>query len=69
MEGKRRYKRISYKDRKIIEMMFKGGFDVSEVTEVIGVHRATMYRELERGGVVDSDYTQYSAELAQQNVK
>lgn len=69
MQKKRKYKRICYADRQIIEVMCNGGFGVTEIADVIGVNRATMYREFERGGVTDCDYSQYSADVAQKSLK
>lgn len=55
-------KRIVYQDRKKIEEMEKAGAKVTEIAEAIGVHRATIYNELRRGG------TPYSADVAQRSV-
>lgn len=46
----RKYKRISYEDRKKIEAMCKGGCNAEAIAEAVGVHRGTLYRELQRGG-------------------
>lgn len=55
-------KRIVYQDRRKIEEMEKTGAKVTEIAEAIGVHRATIYNELRRGG------TPYSADVAQRTV-
>ena len=55
-------KRIVYQDRQKIEEMEKTGAKVAEIAEAIGVHRATIYNELRRGG------TPYSADVAQRTV-
>lgn len=55
-------KRIAYPDRKKIEEMERAGKKVTEIAEAIGVHRATIYNELRRGG------TPYSADVAQRTV-
>lgn len=55
-------KRIVYQDRQKIEEMEKAGAKVTEIAEAIGVHRATIYNELRRGG------TPYSADVAQRTV-
>lgn len=55
-------KRIVYEDRKKIEEMKRAGKKVAEIAEIIGVHRATIYNELRRGG------TPYSADAAQRTV-
>ena len=46
---RRRYKAITFQDRQIIEERKKDGISTKELAAVIGVHIATMYRELERG--------------------
>lgn len=52
-------KRLKYEDRKEIEKMKNDGVRVVVIAEKIGVHRATIYNELKRGG------TPYRAEVAQ----
>lgn len=56
------YKRISFEDRKKIEVLNSQGKTVDEMALVIGVHLATMYRELARGG------EPYRAEVAQHSI-
>lgn len=55
-------KRLNYEDRKKIEEMTKQGTRVIIIADTIGVHRATIYNELKRGG------TPYRAEVAQRTV-
>ena len=55
-------KRLKYEDRKEIEKMKNDGVRVVVIAEKIGVHRATIYNELKRGG------TPYSAEVAQKTI-
>ena len=55
-------KRINYTDRKKIEAMVKTGAKVIEIAEAVGVHRATIYNELKRGG------EPYKAEAAQKTI-
>lgn len=55
-------KRLKYEDRKEIEKMKNGGVRVVVIAEKIGVHRATIYNELKRGG------TPYRAEVAQKTI-
>ena len=43
-------KRLKYEDRKEIEKMKNDGVRVVVIAEKIGVHRATIYNELKRGG-------------------
>ena len=56
------YKRIGFEDRKKIEMLNAQGKTVDEMALAIGVHSATMYRELARGG------EPYRAEVAQHSI-
>ncbi len=59
-EGKKKkVKRLSYEDRKIIEEMIRQKARVVSIADRIGVHRATIYKELKRGG------SPYCAEDAQ----
>lgn len=46
----RRYKYLTYCDRKTIEKMIKEGMSGRKIAEAIGVHPATIYREIEAGG-------------------
>lgn len=55
-------KRLKYEDRKGIEKMKNDGVRVVVIAEKIGVHRATIYNELKRGG------TPYRAEVAQKTI-
>ncbi len=55
-------RRLNYEDRKQIEWLIAKGVRVIEIAEMVGVHRATIYNELKRGG------TPYSAERAQQRL-
>lgn len=55
-------KRLKYEDRKEIEKMKNDGVRVVVIAEKIGVHRATIYNELKRGG------TPYRAEVAQKAI-
>ena len=52
-------KRLKYEDRK---EMKNDGVRVVVIAEKIGVHRATIYNELKRGG------TPYRAEVAQKTI-
>lgn len=56
------YKRISFEDRKKIEVLNSLGKTVDEMALIIGVHSTTMYRELARGG------EPYRAEVAQHSI-
>ena len=55
-------KRLKHEDRKEIEKMKNDGVRVVVIAEKIGVHRATIYNELKRGG------TPYRAEVAQKTI-
>lgn len=55
-------KRLKYEDRKEIEKMKNDGVRVVVIAEKIGVHRATIYNELKRGG------TPYRAGVAQKTI-
>ena len=55
-------RRLNYEDRKRIEKMKEQGARVIVIADTIGVHRATIYNELKRGG------TPYRAEVAQRTV-
>ena len=52
-------KRLKFEDRQKIEKMNKKGIKAVLIAEAVGVHRATIYNELKRGG------TPYRAEVAQ----
>ena len=55
-------KRLKYEDRKKIEEMNKNNVRVVVIAKTIGVHRATIYNELKRGG------NPYKADIAQRTV-
>lgn len=64
------YKRLQYEDRKKIEEMCQRGVSVGEMAIEMGVHRATIYNELARGGVerYGRDRKVYSADVAQRSL-
>ncbi len=65
----RKYKRLTYADRKEIEAMCKSGMKVKEISEKIGAHRATIYHELQRGSVAKANVgRKYNADTAQKTV-
>ena len=45
--------------------MIKAGEKAKDMAAEMGIHRATLYRELERGGASGRDHTGYSADRAQ----
>lgn len=55
-------KRITFTDRLTIEEMKKAGARVVDIAAKVGVHRATIYNELKRGG------EPYTAEEAQRSI-
>lgn len=55
-------RRLNYEDRKKIEKMKAQGVKVIVIANTIGFHRATIYKELKRGGIP------YQAEVAQKSV-
>lgn len=64
----RKYKRLSYEDRKTIEAMCRAGKKAEEIAAAMDVHRATIYHELQRGDAGGGNRQQYSAELAQRTI-
>ncbi len=62
MGMRKKNKRLSYDDRRKIEQMKQEGERVAKIADIIGVHRATIYNELKRGG------TPYRAETAQRKM-
>ena len=56
----RKYKRLSYEDRKTIEEMCRNGKKADEIAEAMDVHRATIYHELQRGGAGGGNRQQYA---------
>lgn len=59
------YKKITYEERKKIEHMVKKGVPVMEMATEIGVHMATVYRELQRGR---DEMGNYKADVAQNKI-
>nr|UWG00954.1 MAG: hypothetical protein [Bacteriophage sp.] len=67
-EMARKYKRLSYEDRKTIEEMCRNGKKADEIAAAMDVHRATIYHELQRGGAGGGNRQQYSADMAQRAI-
>ena len=59
---------MSYENRRAIEKMCKKGMRVVDIAAAIGVHRATIYQELNRGGASGGNISKYSAEDAQKSI-
>lgn len=60
---RKQYKNLTYADRQKIERMSRQGIAAKAIALEIGVHIATIYRELQRGADAEGHY---KAELAQQ---
>lgn len=63
---------LTYEDRKSIEALYTAGVSLADIATELGVHLATIYRELTRGGTGELDGNGrggYSAELAQKTVQ
>lgn len=63
---------LTFENRKSLEALYSAGEELSTIAEALGVHLATIYRELIRGdtGKLDQNGRNgYNAELAQSNVQ
>ena len=56
---------LTYEDRKQLEALYYEGRDLPEIAAALGVHLATIYRELLRGDTGYDGVRGYSADLAQ----
>lgn len=61
----RKYKRLRYKDRQVIERMAKRGSRITAIAEELGVHRDTIYKEIARCKATPETY---SADAAQETL-
>ena len=62
---------FTYEDRKQLEDLYNAGSALTYIAEKLGVHLATIYRELNRGSTGELDANGragYSAELAQKTM-
>lgn len=62
---------LTYEDRKNLEALYADGESLTYIASKLGVHLATVYRELTRGGTGELDNNGrcgYSAELGQKRV-
>ena len=71
MKGKH-HRQLSRSDRITLETMLNTGHKVVEIAAYLGVHRSTVYREIDRGKYMhrNTDYTEserYSSDLGQKN--
>ena len=67
-----RYKYLTLADRIKLERLYSNGDRPQDIADAIGVHVATVYKELKRGdtGELDRNMRQgYSAELAQRRLQ
>ena len=63
---------ITFEDRKQFEKLYTDNMSLKDIASALGVHLATIYRELERGntGKLDENgRSGYSAEAAQKNIQ
>lgn len=68
---KKKYKLLSYDDRKQLELMYLNKESPLNIADKIGVHIATVYKELERGNTGNLDKNlryEYSADVAQRTI-
>lgn len=61
---KRKYRRLKFSDRQLIEQRIKEGCSVSQIADEIGVHRDTLYREFNRAGCRAAEYTAVAGQNA-----
>lgn len=64
--ARKKYKRLVFADRQRIEEMRNNGASEKEIAAAVGVHIATLYRELNRG--TENGKNTYSAETAQRAI-
>lgn len=69
--ARKKYTLLSYNDRKRLEVMYLNNERPSDIAAKLGVHTATVYKELQRGytGKFDKNlHLEYSAEVAQRKI-
>lgn len=62
---------LTHEDRKILEKLYSNGMSLPAIADILGVHLATIYRELARGDTGEMDEngrSGYDAETAQKNL-
>ena len=62
MDKKRRHKRLSFEDRKIIQLLSKEQLPVPEIASAVGAHASTVYAELRR--CPDGEYSALKAQCS-----
>ena len=70
MGNKKGSRQLKHHDRIKLEVLYNVGHKVTEIADILHVHRSTVYNELKRGQYehLNGDYTteiRYSADLAQ----
>lgn len=63
---------LTFEDRKRLEALYKDNKSPADIAAELGVHLATIYRELKRGGTGKLDKNGrngYKAKIAQQTVQ
>lgn len=65
MAEKRKYKRLMYDDRRLLEQMAHKGFRIADIASTLGVHSDTIYKELRR---CKTSLREYDADRAQQTL-
>lgn len=60
----RKYRRLKFNDRKLIEQRIKEGCSVIQIADELGVHRDTLYREFDRAGCRQT-FAEYTAAAGQ----
>lgn len=65
-------KNLTFADRQRLEELRNNNTSLSVIADELGVHLATIYREIKRGNtgeIDDNGEYRYSAKLAQANIK
>lgn len=68
-DSRKKCKHIDDSERQIIEKLYRKGQSVAQIADLLGFHRSTIYRELQRGKVIHlnsqlEEYVTYSADRA-----
>ena len=67
--AQKEHKRSHYEDRVRLETLIKTGMNTRKIADLMGIHLATLYRELSRSGASSSkDHYRYSAIEAQKTL-
>lgn len=67
---KRKFKHLTYKERKLIERWLNEKMPKTQIAKLLGIHRSSLYNEIKRGSVVQkrtdlTTYTKYFADVGQ----